>query len=339
MRRESGCDHQLPLMGSPATASTRLGTGPRADMRTTPCLRTKARACVGVISASREMTVSTESLQDPGVKPRRPNRPGFREMGGRARRDAIGSSAFPDSVILLKGSRVAQFLNHLSRPPRHISVWHGHCQCKAIVNHVADPVVPEPRSPRRSRRASSRRAGMYVARGPEGGVSTRPVSHGSSRCSPGGGARSPPPRSAQSKGEAHEVVATLEELVPRCSTRSDPVVHRQPIAPHRDVDACDSPDVVRAFRRRLHEKVRRPPHPREARHRSSGTTANLNVYPGLRRPESSVQEGRWGATTCPPMGSAATLRRTLGRGSLGFRTTPWLRAKARARLRVTEATG
>src|SRR5882724_7507681 len=46
MRPESACSQQLPLMGAPATASTRLGIGPRADISTTPCLRTKARARV-----------------------------------------------------------------------------------------------------------------------------------------------------------------------------------------------------------------------------------------------------------------------------------------------------
>jgi hypothetical protein len=36
-----GCDHQLPTIGSPATASATLGTAPRADASTTPCFATK----------------------------------------------------------------------------------------------------------------------------------------------------------------------------------------------------------------------------------------------------------------------------------------------------------
>ena len=36
-----GCDHQLPTIGSPATASAMLGTEPRAEASTTPCFATK----------------------------------------------------------------------------------------------------------------------------------------------------------------------------------------------------------------------------------------------------------------------------------------------------------
>src|SRR4051812_48277776 len=36
-----GCAHQLPMIGWPATASATLGTGPRADARTTPWRSTK----------------------------------------------------------------------------------------------------------------------------------------------------------------------------------------------------------------------------------------------------------------------------------------------------------
>src|ERR1041385_1033421 len=36
-----GCAHQLPTIGWPATASATLGTGPRAEARTTPCCSTK----------------------------------------------------------------------------------------------------------------------------------------------------------------------------------------------------------------------------------------------------------------------------------------------------------
>jgi hypothetical protein len=35
-----GCAHQLPTIGSPATASVSVGTGPCADASTTPCLAT-----------------------------------------------------------------------------------------------------------------------------------------------------------------------------------------------------------------------------------------------------------------------------------------------------------
>ena len=48
----TGCDHQLPRIVAPTMASASEGTGPRADSRTTPCLRTKARASRGVIDDS-----------------------------------------------------------------------------------------------------------------------------------------------------------------------------------------------------------------------------------------------------------------------------------------------
>src|SRR5688572_7631184 len=35
-----GCAHQLPTIGSPATASATEGTGPRAEASTTPCFST-----------------------------------------------------------------------------------------------------------------------------------------------------------------------------------------------------------------------------------------------------------------------------------------------------------
>jgi hypothetical protein len=47
-----GCPHQFPRMRSPATASARLGTGPRALSRTIPCKSTKAMASFGVIAIS-----------------------------------------------------------------------------------------------------------------------------------------------------------------------------------------------------------------------------------------------------------------------------------------------
>ncbi len=43
-----GCAHQLPRIGPPATAAATEGTGPVADSRTTPCLRTNADAWRGV---------------------------------------------------------------------------------------------------------------------------------------------------------------------------------------------------------------------------------------------------------------------------------------------------
>src|SRR6266702_4183008 len=45
-----GWPHQLPRIGPPATASARLGTDPRADCRTIPCLSTNAGASAGRIT-------------------------------------------------------------------------------------------------------------------------------------------------------------------------------------------------------------------------------------------------------------------------------------------------
>ncbi len=47
------CPHQLPRIGSPATCSARLGTGPRADCNTTPCSRTHSSGSTIVDSNTR----------------------------------------------------------------------------------------------------------------------------------------------------------------------------------------------------------------------------------------------------------------------------------------------
>jgi hypothetical protein len=47
------CPHQLPRMGSPATYSARLGTGPRADCKTMPCSRTHSNGSTIIDSTTR----------------------------------------------------------------------------------------------------------------------------------------------------------------------------------------------------------------------------------------------------------------------------------------------
>jgi hypothetical protein len=47
------CPHQLPRMGSPATYSARLGTGPRADCKTMPCSRTHSSGSTIIDSTTR----------------------------------------------------------------------------------------------------------------------------------------------------------------------------------------------------------------------------------------------------------------------------------------------
>ena len=47
------CPHQLPRIGSPATCSAKLGTGPRADCNTTPCSRTHSSGSMIVDSNTR----------------------------------------------------------------------------------------------------------------------------------------------------------------------------------------------------------------------------------------------------------------------------------------------
>ena len=49
----AACPHQLPRMGSPATYSARLGTGPRADCKTMPCSRTHSNGSTIIDSTTR----------------------------------------------------------------------------------------------------------------------------------------------------------------------------------------------------------------------------------------------------------------------------------------------
>ncbi len=59
------CPHQLPRIGSPATCSARLGTGPRADCNTTPCSRTHS-------SGSTIVDSNTRAPRPPSAKSPRP---------------------------------------------------------------------------------------------------------------------------------------------------------------------------------------------------------------------------------------------------------------------------